>query len=232
MPPANRNDVFRMDWLARQEGVKVEHRLILENGFPDDTPWSITFPGKVPFAGKTLRMAIDGAMGWERDSKRHGSDDARRTNQGENRIMLIDYICTHTGRGECRCGECFDRGTSPDPTGHVADLVFFSVSAEGSPTAPEFIGLTKAHVGVHCRLDPLDGKEHNYVQLGGWLGDQQSALRYMGLGALLGVFDLLTPKNLIPGMDAAMTMELAGRGMVAVKYKGHAEDRSSRSPSV
>jgi hypothetical protein len=129
--------------------------------------------------------------------------------------VLTEYVDAHTARGVCRCGKCFDRGGSPDPTGHVADLVFFPVAATNSPTVEEFVTLTKEHVSEFFPVDPLDGDEHNYMEIGGWIGSQEMALRYMGLGALLGVFTLMTPKTLIPAIIDAMAIELAEMGMVS-----------------
>lgn len=125
---------------------------------------------------------------------------------------LREYILKHTGRGECNCGKCMDRGDKPDPTGHVADMVFFRVAARNSPDKDEFIRLTKGHPGT-----VLDGTEHGFIEIGAWLSDQSLGLRYMGLGALLGVFRLTTPRTMLPGSnDDALIMKMAGTGYVSV----------------
>jgi hypothetical protein len=133
---------------------------------------------------------------------------------------LIKYVTDHTERGECKCGQCIDVGNKPDPKGHVADLMFFKVSKKGGATADEFKRLTKEHRGEFNKCDPFDGKEHSFIELGGWIGDQALAMQYMGLGTLLEVFDLLTPKTVLPpGIPDELMMEMAGSGMVTVKLK-------------
>jgi hypothetical protein len=132
---------------------------------------------------------------------------------------LRQYVAEHTERGECKCGRCFDVGTKPDPSGpHTADLIFFRVVLRGSPTREEFEHLTKQNlVGEFTECNPLDGEEHSYLELGAWIGDQGAALQYMALGHLLGAFQLLTPRNMMPGVEDELAMAMAGRGMVAVK---------------
>ena len=133
---------------------------------------------------------------------------------------LIEYVQKHTARGECKCGRCIDKGNKSDPEGHVADLMFFKISAKDEPTAEEFTKLAKAHQGEFEKVDPFDGEEHSYLQLGAWIGDQGLAMQFMGLGHLLGVFDLLTPRTMLPP-DVAdeMGMQLAESGMVTVKKR-------------
>lgn len=130
---------------------------------------------------------------------------------------LVDYVLDHTLRGECRCGKCVDRGTSPDPSGHTADLIFFPVALKGNPTAKQFRDLTLN--ARYADVKVFDGTDHSFIQLGGWLGDQGLALRYMGLGTLLGVFELLTPLTVLPGepkLDHGLVLKMAGQGYVSV----------------
>lgn len=131
---------------------------------------------------------------------------------------LNRYVIEHTERGECRCGQCCDRGEAPDPTGHTVDMVFFPVSARGGPTREEFERLTRVHRGEFAGCDPLDGAEHSYVELGGWLGDQGAALRYMGLGVLLGAFRLLSPRAMLgDAVDEGTAMMMAQAGLLSVQ---------------
>jgi hypothetical protein len=154
-------------------------------------------------------------------------------------MTLGDYVLKYTARGECQCGKCADKGNRPDPaglpadappeervsdilseTGHTADLMFFKVAKKDGATAEEFIRLTKANRGTFGESDLFDGEEHNFMEVGAWIGDQGMALRYMGLGNLLGVFDLLTPRSVLGKfIDDKMAMELAGQGMVTVAFK-------------
>ena len=139
---------------------------------------------------------------------------------------LYEYMQKHAERGECRCGKCLDRVEHPEqyqPGGHTADVVFFKVAAKadehGTPaSADELKALVKANVkGAYGDVDLFDGKEHNYLELGGWIGDQGAALTLMGLGTVLGLWRLLTPSsvfgNLIPD---DLKQQLAGAGMIAV----------------
>ena len=130
---------------------------------------------------------------------------------------LPSYVLNHTERGECSCGSCFDRGNNPDPTGHVADTTFFKVAAKDSPCKGTFLDLCKSHRGEFNEVNPLDGQEHSFIELGWWLGDRGIALRFMGLGALLGVFKLLTPETLIPMMPSDLKMQMAQSGLVIIK---------------
>ena len=133
---------------------------------------------------------------------------------------LIEYVRAHAIRGECRCGDCLDRGGAPGPAGHTVDLVFFSAGRQGEPTAEAFRHLTRAHAPVYgAACDPLDGEQHGVTELGAFLGDQDLALLYMGLGTLLGIFELLTPKNMLPHLPQEMQMEIAKLGMVTVVAK-------------
>lgn len=132
-------------------------------------------------------------------------------------MSIVQYVIDHTERGECNCGKCLDRGEKPDPTGHVADLVFFKVAATNSPTAEEFTRLAKEHAGDFCECDPFDGNEHGYMELGGWIGDQGLAMQFMGLGSLLGVFTLVSPKMF--GMPDELALQMAGGGFLAIQAK-------------
>lgn len=131
------------------------------------------------------------------------------------------YVTEHVERGECKCGKCIDVGSKPDPAAaHTADLIFFKAAIKGQPSREEFEQLTRQHAGEFGPCNPLDGEEHGYIELGGWIGDQGIALEYMALGYLLGVFDLLTPRTVLgEQVDEKLAMEMAGAGYVTVKLK-------------
>src|ERR1035438_6545721 len=133
-------------------------------------------------------------------------------------MTIQEYVTNHTERGECKCGKCADVGTKPDPIGHTADIVFFKVKAVNSPSIEEFKRLTEDAKGEFCAVNPFDGKEHSYLELGGWIGDQGLAMQYMGLGTLLGLFQLLTPITMLGlAADDPLTQKMAGAGMISVQ---------------
>jgi len=131
------------------------------------------------------------------------------------RMLLQEYVMTHTTRGECTCGKCFDRGNSPDPDGHTVDMFFFKMSARGEPDAETLKELIRHHQGEFCELNILDGGEHSYIQVGGWIGSQQVALLLMGLGQLLGLWEILTPNIL--SIPDELKQQMAGAGMVSIR---------------
>jgi hypothetical protein len=128
------------------------------------------------------------------------------------------YVSEHTVRGTCRCGKCADHpGVDSQPTGHTADVFFFEVSATGEPTAEELRRLVEsARQGEFAECDPFDGNEHSYIELGGWIGAQGLAMQFMGLCAVLGLADVLTPK-MLPGLPDDLMAMMAGSGMVSMK---------------
>lgn len=129
---------------------------------------------------------------------------------------LVDYVINHTERGECNCGQCADRGDNPDPDGHTVDLGFFKLAAKNNPDKDTFIRLSEEHHGEFTSCIPTDGGEHNYLELGGWIGDQGLAMQYMGLGVLLGVFNLISPAMLGIDRSDPLFMQMLGGGLLAV----------------
>lgn len=132
-------------------------------------------------------------------------------------LDVAKYVSEHSERGTCRCGKCADHpGIDIQPQGHTADLVFFQVCARNEPDAHAFRALIEsAKSGEFCDLDPWDGKEHGYMEVGGWIGDQGLALQFIGLGSILGLWKLMTPK-MLPGLPDDLVMQMAGMGMVTI----------------
>lgn len=132
--------------------------------------------------------------------------------------QLYEYVCMHAERGQCRCGSCIDGGTAQpceiegEPR---ANVIFFEVVPLNAPDPRDFDALARAALpGV------FDGKEHSYLEVGGLLGDQGFALVTMGLGSILGTWELLTPETMMPFLPAEMKMEMAGRGMITIRVAG------------
>jgi hypothetical protein len=133
---------------------------------------------------------------------------------------LIDYVLLHTERGACQCGKCIDAPPNPEshqPSGHTADLIFFKVCAKGNPDPEKLRQLIKAHRMAFGPCDLFDGQEHSYLQVGGWIGDQGLALQLMGLGSILGMWRLMTPRNMIPGISDDLAMLMAQNGLVSIQ---------------
>ena len=99
-----------------------------------------------------------------------------------------------------------------------ADVIFFGVRKGPEATADALKAAMSAHKGEFCDLNPLDGQEHSYMELGGWVGDQGAALDLIGLGAALGAWKLLTPKTMLGDLcPPEMVQQMAGVGMVSMQ---------------
>ena len=130
-------------------------------------------------------------------------------------MTLVEYVKEHAIRGACTCGLCADAPPNPEkhqPENHTADVVFFKVAKANEPDADTFRSLVESE---HPHW--LDGEEHGYIEMGAEMDDQGVALVTMALGSLLGVWELLTPKNLLPSLPEDQQMKLAGLGMVTIK---------------
>jgi len=134
---------------------------------------------------------------------------------------LIKYIRKHTIRGACTCGKCIDAPNNPkehQPDGHTADVQFFKVALKNNPDKDVLLKLIKNHHGEFNDINIFDGNEHNYIEIGGWIGDQGTALLLMGLGKLLGIWELLTPSSMLGDLiPDDLKMQMAGSGMVSIK---------------
>lgn len=135
---------------------------------------------------------------------------------------LYQFLQDHCVRGACQCDRCIDAPENPQdkqPTGpHTADLIFFKVSATGNPNVEELTAAIKAHKGEYGEVDLFDGKEHSYLEIGGWIGDQGAAMMLMGLGAILGLWQLLTPRTVLgPSIPDDLVMQMAQAGMVTIQ---------------
>lgn len=88
------------------------------------------------------------------------------------------------------------------------------------PTADGLRAAINGHHGEFCEVDPFDGEEHGYLELGGWIGDQGHALALMGLGKLLGLWELHTPRTVLGDeIPDDLVMKMAGAGLVTIKSK-------------
>lgn len=141
-------------------------------------------------------------------------------------MNITEYVVQHTERTACRCGKCIDAPPEPEKTVdigsilvHTVNMYFFDVSAKNEPTAEEFKNLTNAHQSDFVDVNPLDGKEHNYMEIGAWIGDQGVAMQYMALGELLGLWKIMTPAAILDINNPEQKMladQMAGMGMVSI----------------
>jgi hypothetical protein len=129
---------------------------------------------------------------------------------------LIEYIRTHSERGECQCGKCIDKGEDRAPTGHSVSVHFFWVQARNNPTAAELRALLEAE---YPRVERLR-EGPSYIEIGGAIGDQGLALQLIGLGELVGLWTVVTPATVF--FEGAEADEMAGRGFVMCSGLGPA----------
>jgi hypothetical protein len=133
-------------------------------------------------------------------------------------VTLLQYVSTMAQRGACTCGRCVDAPVEPEkhqPNGHTSDVFFFKVKQLDGANATTMRQLIGQHRGVFDECDPLDGKEHSYIELGAWIGDQGLALMFMGLGELLGLWSIMHPGKL-PGLPMVLQQQMAGAGLVSI----------------
>lgn len=113
-------------------------------------------------------------------------------------------------------------------TGGVVEI-FDMPSAEFAPKNLELVDLVLLTIGVNkekaeAKKDDLIAwlKEYpsperlasgpSYIELGGEIGDQGTALCLIALGSVLGLWQVITPK--VFGLEGEKAKELAGLGMV------------------
>lgn len=134
---------------------------------------------------------------------------------------LVEYVLLHSVRGECRCGRCIDVGNKPDPEGeHLADVQFFKIGQLNDPKVEELKQLIAEHEPCFGdKIDLFDGNEHGFIEIGGWIGSQQTALLLMGLGASMGMFDLMTPNSMMPDLPDDLKNQMAQSGLITIKAK-------------
>jgi hypothetical protein len=61
------------------------------------------------------------------------------------------------------------------------------------PRREHFLKLVRSHVEKKPGCDPLDGQLHSLEEVTRWIGIRELALRFIGLGVALGVFQLAAP---------------------------------------
>jgi len=130
-------------------------------------------------------------------------------------MKLYEYIIAFAIRGACTCGWCIDAVNNPEihqPEGHTINMVFFKVAKKDGANKEDFLSLVETEF-PHW----LDGKEHNYIQMGAEIGDQGIAIMCIALGHLLGIWQALTPALLLGALPDDIQKQMAGMGMLSMK---------------
>ena|SRR3990167_8084804 len=142
---------------------------------------------------------------------------------------LAEYVFENCIRGTCMCGKCPDVPAKKfQPDGHTADVQFFKVALKNSRLTDvdkdvikkNFIQFIKSHKGIYSEIDLFDGNEHNFIEIGRWIGNQGVALELMGMGELLGIWKVATPNRLAPDFSEETRNMLAQAGYILIKYNG------------
>lgn len=142
---------------------------------------------------------------------------------------LIKYIVDNCIRGVCTCGKCTDTSAKKlQSDGHTVDVQFFKVALKNSGLTDKdkeiiknnIIQLIKNHKGIYSDIDIFDGNEHNFVEIGRWIGNQGIALELMAMGELLGLWEVATPNRLASDFSEETRNMLAEAGYISIKYNG------------
>lgn len=119
---------------------------------------------------------------------------------------LREYVLSHT---------VTDVQNEKFPAESAVDMVFMKVAPVNSPDVEVFRSLIEQSVdGVFIPLDLLTAPEASYIVVGAWIGDQCVAMRFMALGASLGLWSILSGASF--GMPADLTLQLAGQGCLSI----------------
>lgn len=98
----------------------------------------------------------------------------------------------------------------------ATDMIFMLVGAKGQRNEDRLRELIVGHKGDY--IDKLDDhKEHSYLEVGAWLGSQDYALRFMALGSMWGMWQLLTPRTVMGSLlDDETIKMMAGQGYISI----------------
>lgn len=97
---------------------------------------------------------------------------------------IAGYVFDHTTRDEAlwRSLPAGERGP-------------FLVSPRHTPCRDAFLRLVRLQSEKDLGCDPLDGHEHDFDEIARWIGIRGLAVRFIGLGVLLGLFELTAPRS-------------------------------------
>jgi hypothetical protein len=118
---------------------------------------------------------------------------------------LLDAVLKHTVPGN-------------KPGDDVVDMYIMSVKCLPGIDAVTLINLINNSAPAFDSPRPTEEGEHNYIEVGAFVGDQGMALRLMALGSHLKLWTVITPKT-IPKLDKALMDQMAGMGFVSIITK-------------
>jgi hypothetical protein len=93
---------------------------------------------------------------------------------------IAGYVYDHTGCDERRWHQLEADQRGP-----------YFVSAVNGPRRDEFLKSVRSQIEKKTCCDPLDGQVHSLEDVTRWIGIRELALRFIGLGVILGVFQLV-----------------------------------------
>lgn len=98
----------------------------------------------------------------------------------------------------------------------AVDMIFCTVQ-DVEPKEALLFKTMLAQLAEESGVSLLDGGEHSFIEVGDLLGGRYAtAIRLMALGALWGLWRVLTPMNQVPGMPRENALALAKSGLVTV----------------
>jgi hypothetical protein len=103
---------------------------------------------------------------------------------------LAKYVSDHTSCSEVRWHNIGPEQRGPLPISAVSTVCQQGI--EIMPARGAFLELVRSHQGG-SDCNPLDGEEHGFAELSAWLPGSGLVRRFVGLGVILGVFDLVAP---------------------------------------
>jgi len=136
---------------------------------------------------------------------------SRQTNPVRQLARLIDQAAVVRTAGAAGADQDF------------ADVGFFQVSAVDPEDGRELVTATELTEAVGLALEFGHGEFSDlslerlqggpsYIELGAWIGDQGRAIKLIGLGGALGLWDVITPQTL--GVTGDEAGKLMGMGML------------------
>ena len=96
----------------------------------------------------------------------------------------------------------------------------YFVSARCAPQNSRFLELIRRKVKDSPGCNPLDGREHSIVEIARWMAGEYFALQFVGMGVMLGIFELSGPWEAQAGEDSRQMcrrLERSGAGRFRAK---------------